>query len=138
MLAVRSVERGQEVVRAIQQQQQDEGQQQGRQGSRGSDGSGARPARSSRGAPSKASAAHAPPEDAPLPLPPPPLPQLEVEELDLGSLDSVRAFAARFNARTPLPRLDLLICNAGVMAPPARRTTRDGLEEQFQVGAGGG
>lgn len=31
------------------------------------------------------------------------------------------------------PHLDCLICNAGLMAPPTRRVTVNGLEEQFQV-----
>lgn len=51
-----------------------------------------------------------------------------VSELDLGSLASVREFAQRF-AETH-ERLDLLLNNAGVMAPP-RRTTADGFELQF-------
>ena len=42
--------------------------------------------------------------------------------LDLADLDSVRAFADR-----PDDQLDLLINNAGVMAPP-RRVTADGFE----------
>jgi NAD(P)-dependent dehydrogenase (short-subunit alcohol dehydrogenase family) len=50
---------------------------------------------------------------------------LEVASLDLSSLDSVRAFAAGFSGG-----LDLLINNAGVMAPP-RGTTTDGFETQF-------
>jgi NAD(P)-dependent dehydrogenase (short-subunit alcohol dehydrogenase family) len=54
--------------------------------------------------------------------------QLELEQLDLSSLDSVRAFAERF------PRahggLDLLVNNAGVMATP-RRLTQDGFELHF-------
>jgi NAD(P)-dependent dehydrogenase (short-subunit alcohol dehydrogenase family) len=54
--------------------------------------------------------------------------QLELEELDLASLDSVRAFAERF--RGAHGRLDLLINNAGVMATPRRRTA-DGFELQF-------
>jgi NAD(P)-dependent dehydrogenase (short-subunit alcohol dehydrogenase family) len=54
--------------------------------------------------------------------------QLELEELDLSSLDSVRAFAERF--RGGHSGLDLLINNAGVMAPPRRRTA-DGFELQF-------
>ena len=58
--------------------------------------------------------------------------QVEVEELDLGSLASVRRFAARFNSQNR--RLHLLVCNAGVMAPPRRIETPDGLEQQFQVG----
>jgi NAD(P)-dependent dehydrogenase (short-subunit alcohol dehydrogenase family) len=54
--------------------------------------------------------------------------QLELEELDLASLDSVREFAERFRAGQQ--GLDLLINNAGVMAPP-RRSTADGFELQF-------
>jgi NAD(P)-dependent dehydrogenase (short-subunit alcohol dehydrogenase family) len=53
---------------------------------------------------------------------------LELEELDLASLDSVREFAERF--RTAHDGLDLLINNAGVMASP-RRSTADGFELQF-------
>jgi NAD(P)-dependent dehydrogenase (short-subunit alcohol dehydrogenase family) len=53
---------------------------------------------------------------------------LELEQLDLGSLDSVRAFAQRF--RDGHDGLDLLINNAGVMAPP-RGETADGFELQF-------
>jgi NAD(P)-dependent dehydrogenase (short-subunit alcohol dehydrogenase family) len=51
---------------------------------------------------------------------------VNVAELDLASLDSVRAFAGSFDGQ----RLDLLINNAGVMVPP-RRTTADGFELQF-------
>ena len=51
-----------------------------------------------------------------------------VQELDLSSLDSVRAAAAELRAGHP--RIDLLICNAGVMYPP-RQTTGDGFELQF-------
>jgi NAD(P)-dependent dehydrogenase (short-subunit alcohol dehydrogenase family) len=54
--------------------------------------------------------------------------ELELEELDLASLDSVREFAERF--RTGHDGLDLLINNAGVMATP-RRSTADGFELQF-------
>ncbi len=53
---------------------------------------------------------------------------LQVAELDLGSLASVGSFAERF--RLEQDRLDLLINNAGVMAPP-RRETGDGFELQF-------
>src|SRR5687768_13059972 len=52
----------------------------------------------------------------------------ELEELDLASLASVRSFAERFRAKHGA--LDLLINNAGVMAPP-RRETADGFELQF-------
>jgi NAD(P)-dependent dehydrogenase (short-subunit alcohol dehydrogenase family) len=48
--------------------------------------------------------------------------------LDLSSLDSVRDFAESFRAR--YDRLDILLNNAGVMAPP-RGETADGFEMQF-------
>jgi NAD(P)-dependent dehydrogenase (short-subunit alcohol dehydrogenase family) len=51
-----------------------------------------------------------------------------VRELDLADLSSVRAFAERVGSEHE--RLDLLINNAGVMAPP-RRLTKDGFESQF-------
>jgi NAD(P)-dependent dehydrogenase (short-subunit alcohol dehydrogenase family) len=47
--------------------------------------------------------------------------KLEVDALDLASLDSVRAFAERY----PHDQLDLLINNAGVMASPYRKTADD-------------
>ena len=50
----------------------------------------------------------------------------QVELLDLASLESVRAFAARVGGP-----VDLLVNNAGVMSPPNRRTTVDGFELQF-------
>ncbi len=53
----------------------------------------------------------------------------EVVLLDLASLDSVRQVAATELARG-LP-LDLLINNAGVMAPKQRLETKDGFELQF-------
>jgi NAD(P)-dependent dehydrogenase (short-subunit alcohol dehydrogenase family) len=53
---------------------------------------------------------------------------LEIRELDLGSLASVRAFAQHFLADHQ--RLDLLINNAGIMACPYG-TTSDGFELQF-------
>jgi NAD(P)-dependent dehydrogenase (short-subunit alcohol dehydrogenase family) len=51
-----------------------------------------------------------------------------VSQLDLADLASVREFAERFQGQQD--RLDVLINNAGVMAPP-RRTTVDGFESQF-------
>lgn len=51
-----------------------------------------------------------------------------VQELDLTSLESVRAAAA--DLHTTHPRIDLLINNAGVMYTP-KQTTRDGFERQF-------
>jgi NAD(P)-dependent dehydrogenase (short-subunit alcohol dehydrogenase family) len=52
----------------------------------------------------------------------------ELEQLDLASLESVKAFAERFLASHD--GLDLLINNAGLMAPP-RGVTADGFELQF-------
>lgn len=49
-----------------------------------------------------------------------------VAELDLASLASVRAFAARWQGP-----LDLLVNNAGVMRPPHYRETEDGHELMF-------
>ncbi|KAH8294537.1 hypothetical protein KR044_007733 [Drosophila immigrans] len=56
--------------------------------------------------------------------------QLFNRTLDLGSLESVRNFVARF--KTEETRLDLLINNAGIMACP-RSLTADGYEQQFGV-----
>jgi NAD(P)-dependent dehydrogenase (short-subunit alcohol dehydrogenase family) len=55
--------------------------------------------------------------------------QLEVRRIDLADLASVREFADGItDDGTPV---DLLINNAGVMAPPTRMTTADGFELQF-------
>jgi NAD(P)-dependent dehydrogenase (short-subunit alcohol dehydrogenase family) len=51
---------------------------------------------------------------------------IEVAELDLASMASVRAFADGWQGP-----LDILINNAGVMAPPRRASTSDGFELQF-------
>jgi NAD(P)-dependent dehydrogenase (short-subunit alcohol dehydrogenase family) len=53
-----------------------------------------------------------------------------VARLDLADLGSVREFASSFRGQHG--RLDLLINNAGVMAPP-RRLTADGFESQLGV-----
>ncbi len=53
---------------------------------------------------------------------------LDVRALDLADLESVRGFAARLGGERD--QVDLLINNAGVMAPP-RRTTVDGFESQL-------
>lgn len=49
-----------------------------------------------------------------------------VAHLDLASQDSIRAFAESIEGP-----IDLLVNNAGVMAPPRHRTTVDGHELQF-------
>jgi NAD(P)-dependent dehydrogenase (short-subunit alcohol dehydrogenase family) len=53
---------------------------------------------------------------------------LTLQELDLTSLDSIRAAADQL--RSHHDRIDLLINNAGVMYTP-RSTTKDGFELQF-------
>jgi len=53
---------------------------------------------------------------------------VSVEELELGSFASIRAFAARVLAK--YPKIDILINNAGVMASPYMETS-DGFELQF-------
>ena len=55
---------------------------------------------------------------------------LEIVELDLGSLASVQAAAQQILASHD--RLDILMCNAGVMAIP-QGTTVDGFDEQFGI-----
>src|SRR5688500_10793038 len=55
--------------------------------------------------------------------------QLEVRRQDLADLASVQEFAdALLGDGTPV---DMLLNNAGVMAPPTRFTTADGFELQF-------
>lgn len=56
--------------------------------------------------------------------------ELEVREIDLASLDSVRAFAEKANA--DLARIDVLINNAGIFPQKASKTV-DGFESQFGV-----
>lgn len=55
---------------------------------------------------------------------------LEVRAIDLADPDSIRAFAADFQATRP--RLDVLVNNAGVLAFRRRLTPR-GLESHFAV-----
>jgi NAD(P)-dependent dehydrogenase (short-subunit alcohol dehydrogenase family) len=56
--------------------------------------------------------------------------QVELVPLDLGDLASVESFADGFRSSHEHDGLDLLINNAGVMAPP-RRQTADGFELQL-------
>ena len=51
--------------------------------------------------------------------------------LDLADPAAIHRFVHNFRAQN-LP-LDVLICNAGIMAPPARCLAKNGLELQFQV-----
>ena len=55
---------------------------------------------------------------------------VEVIEIDLSSLESVRNFAKTYQSK--YDRLDVLINNAGVMMPPYTKTD-DGLELQFEA-----
>jgi len=52
---------------------------------------------------------------------------MRFEMLDLACLTSVKAFGTRIQDERP----DLLVDNAGVMAPPTRKVTTDGFELQF-------
>lgn len=54
---------------------------------------------------------------------------VKFEVVDLAKLASVKAFGERMQAATQ--KLDLLINNAAVMAPPTRKLTSDGFELQF-------
>jgi NAD(P)-dependent dehydrogenase (short-subunit alcohol dehydrogenase family) len=54
---------------------------------------------------------------------------VEVRELDLASLDSVRGFATKLAADHPV--IDLLVNNAGVVLLGPRRTSADGFELQL-------
>lgn len=55
--------------------------------------------------------------------------QVRFEAVDLADLASVKALSERLNAT--LPRLDGLINNAAIMAPPQRATSADGFELQL-------
>jgi len=54
---------------------------------------------------------------------------MEVRQLDLSDLGSVKEFAERLIAGNT--KLDVLLNNAGIMTPPSRLTTADGFELQF-------
>lgn len=55
--------------------------------------------------------------------------QIRFERLDLAELASIAAFSDRLAKQRE--SLDILINNAGVMVPPRRRITADGVELQF-------
>lgn len=58
-----------------------------------------------------------------------PTAKLSFEKIDLADLSSIKDFASRMMANGEA--IDLLINNAGVMAPPKRLETVDGFELQF-------
>lgn len=57
------------------------------------------------------------------------------EECDLSSLHSIRLFATKWINNSPPRRLDMVICCAGIMAPPFGRRvqTKDGIEQMWGV-----
>ncbi|MES1199958.1 MAG: SDR family NAD(P)-dependent oxidoreductase [Pseudomonadota bacterium] len=57
------------------------------------------------------------------------IPNIDLIEMDLASLKSVRAAADKLNAKGD--KFDLVIANAGVMAIPTKTFTEDGFETQF-------
>ncbi|KAH6681783.1 putative WW domain-containing oxidoreductase [Halenospora varia] len=61
--------------------------------------------------------------------------RVELLEMNLSSLDSVRKAATEFRERNAKlgNRLNILICNAGIMAVPSLEKTKDGFESQFGV-----
>lgn len=61
--------------------------------------------------------------------------RLQFEAVDLADMRSVRDLAKRLGAT--LPRLDGLINNAAIMAPPERGSSPDGLEMQFATNYAG-
>jgi NAD(P)-dependent dehydrogenase (short-subunit alcohol dehydrogenase family) len=61
--------------------------------------------------------------------------QLQFKAVDLADLASVRALTDRLGGT--LPRLDGLINNAAIMAPPERGASADGLEMQFATNYAG-
>lgn len=55
--------------------------------------------------------------------------RVELIELDVSKLQSVRAAAAAFLKKSP--HLNVLVCNAGIMMVPTRKKTEDGFEMQL-------
>lgn len=60
--------------------------------------------------------------------------KIEFMPLDLAVPSSVHQFAQAFHDKNL--QLGLLICNAGIMAPPQRCVAENNVELQFQVMAG--
>lgn len=61
--------------------------------------------------------------------------RVELLEIDMNSLDSVRKGAAEFRSRNGKlgGKLNIFIANAGIMAVPTLEKTKDGFESQFGV-----
>lgn len=55
--------------------------------------------------------------------------QVQLMQLDLSDLESVRKFSNEFHAA--FAQLDILLNNAGIMFPPKRETTKQGFEMHF-------
>jgi len=51
--------------------------------------------------------------------------------VDVASMESVRSFTKDFEAKYPEKALDIVICNAGIMALPEYEETVDHIEAQF-------
>ncbi|KAL1809037.1 hypothetical protein DCAR_0728565 [Daucus carota subsp. sativus] len=60
-----------------------------------------------------------------------PYARIDVMEIDLNSLDSVREFASQYISSN-LP-LNILINNAGILAPPKFTLSKDNIEQTFAV-----
>ena len=60
-----------------------------------------------------------------------PLGSVEVLNLDLASLASVKMAVNTLVGKKKV--FDIILCNAGIMAPPERLESEDGMEQQFQV-----
>ncbi len=56
---------------------------------------------------------------------------IEIADVDLASLDSVRALISTLTSKKKV--FDCIIANGGIMTPPVRLETEDGFEKQFQV-----
>lgn len=61
--------------------------------------------------------------------------RIRFEALDLADMSSIRALGERLSAT--LPRLDGLVNNAAIMAPPRRGASKDGMELQFATNYAG-
>ncbi|KAH6991140.1 putative short-chain dehydrogenase [Ilyonectria sp. MPI-CAGE-AT-0026] len=57
--------------------------------------------------------------------------KLEVIEMDMNSLESVKKAAQTFLSKST--KLNILVANAGIMATPDGSKTKDGFEQQFGV-----